>query len=102
MVYIHICDNFGKIIDDFHEFKRRHSDDIVTTNYDSATKTIYIKLDNGDLHNFMNRSSKLIYERLSELGCTNYVISESDINDASLITVDTRAVDPIVICSFKS
>ena len=87
MTYIHLSDDFDKLIDVFHAFKNDHSDDIVTTNYDSVTKSIYVTLHNGDAHDFMGRSFQIVRDRLQELGCNGFTIRESDINEISLIRV---------------
>ena len=87
MTYIHLYDNFDKLIDAFHAFKNEHSDDIVTTNYDSVTKSIYITLHNGDAHDFMRRSFQIVRDRLQELGCTGFTMSESDVAEVSIIRV---------------
>ena len=87
MTYIHLSDDFDKLIDVFHAFKNDHSDDIVTTNYDSVTKSIYVTLHNGDAHDFMGRSFQIVRDRLVELGCTGFTMSESDVAEVSLIRV---------------
>ena len=87
MTYIHLADNFDKVIDKFHDFKIKHIDDIVTTNYDSVSKSIFLTLHNGDAHDFIKRSPQLVFDRLSELGCRGFTVSESDVRELDLIRI---------------